>query len=72
LGIILVSACYTDLGCESEREAGYYKDEWQWNKIKENVSFIQQFHSEDDPFIPMEEADFVHKNLGSDYHVYKD
>jgi predicted alpha/beta hydrolase family esterase len=33
-GMILVSACYTDLGVESERKAGYYNRPWQWEKIK--------------------------------------
>ena len=28
LGLVLVSACHTDLGVESEREAGYYSRPW--------------------------------------------
>ena len=37
LGVVLVAACHTDLGCEHEREAGYYDRPWQWDKIKVSV-----------------------------------
>ena len=36
-GCILVSACHTDLGIESERIAGYYSRPWLWNAIKTNA-----------------------------------
>eukprot|EP00472_Partenskyella_glossopodia_P002811 CAMPEP_0197519122 /NCGR_PEP_ID=MMETSP1318-20131121/4387_1 /TAXON_ID=552666 /ORGANISM="Partenskyella glossopodia, Strain RCC365" /LENGTH=134 /DNA_ID=CAMNT_0043069925 /DNA_START=126 /DNA_END=527 /DNA_ORIENTATION=+ len=29
-GLILVSACHTDLGVENERQAGYYSRPWEW------------------------------------------
>ena len=29
LGCVLISACYTDLGIESERLAGYYSRPWK-------------------------------------------
>jgi predicted alpha/beta hydrolase family esterase len=67
LGTILVSACYTDLGMPSERISGYYDEEWQWEKIKSNQKWIVQFHSTDDPLIPVEEARYVHQKLGSEY-----
>mgnify|MGYP002476760699 CR=1 FL=1 len=72
LGVVLVAACHTDLGCEHEREAGYYDRPWQWDKIKENAGWIVQFHSRDDFLIPVEEADHVAKMLGSDYRVFQD
>lgn len=53
-GAILVSACYTDLGCDNEKASGYYSREWQWEKIMMNTGFIVQFHSDNDPFIPLE------------------
>ena len=40
--------------------------------MKENSKWILQFHSEDDPFIPRSEADFVAKQLGSEYTCYED
>jgi len=74
-GVVLVSACWTDLGIASEREAGYYSRPWQWDEIRSNVSpafGIVQFHSSDDPFIPMEEAEYVAKQLGSETHFFDD
>ncbi len=63
-GLVLVSACHTDLGMESEAISGYYprpdgSNQWKWDEIPKNVQWIVQFHSEDDPFIPIEEARFV-------------
>ena len=66
-GIVLVSACHTDLGSANERASGYYSRPWQWNKIAENCGFIVQFHSDDDPFIPLTEARHVAENVKSDY-----
>ena len=70
-GIVLVSACWTDLGEQSEAIAGYYNRPWKWDAIKANTGFITQFHSDDDPFIPLSESDHVADNLGSDYRVLK-
>lgn len=70
LGTILVGAYYTDLGNESEKKSGYFKNPWDWELIKNNQSWIIQFSSTDDPFIPIEEARAVHKNLQTDYHEY--
>lgn len=67
LGSILVSACYTDLGMKSEAISGYYDSSWLWDDIKNNQQWIIQFHSTDDPLIPIEEARFIHKHLQSDY-----
>eukprot|EP00035_Acanthoeca_spectabilis_P027271 m.465973 g.465973 ORF g.465973 m.465973 type:complete len:192 (+) comp24764_c0_seq1:157-732(+) len=67
-GLVLVSACHTDLGSKSERQAGYYSRPWQWEKIKSHSGFILQYHSDDDPFIPIEEAQHVAQNLESEYH----
>lgn len=72
LGAVLLSACHTDLGIESEREAGYYARPWQWEAQRRNAGFILQFHSDDDPFIPREEADFVAQQLRSQYTCFED
>lgn len=72
LGSILVSACYTDLGMESEKISGYYDKPWDWEAIKKNQHWIAQFHSTDDPLIPIEEARFVHQKLDSEYFEYTD
>lgn len=64
-GIVLVSACVTDLGIENERASGYYNRPWEWQKIKSNSEFIAQFGSTDDPFIPWSEQEEVASGLGS-------
>ena len=64
-GMILVSACVTDLGDDNERESGYYSRPWDWKSIVANVgSFIRLFGSTDDPFIPWEEMRQVSEGLG--------
>jgi predicted alpha/beta hydrolase family esterase len=71
-GMVLVSACHTDLGVESERLAGYYNRTWEWEKIKSNADWILQYHSSDDPYIPINEADHVATNLSSEYFKFND
>src|SRR5476649_918323 len=66
-GTVLVAACHTDLGDETEKLSGYYDRPWRWDKIKANQKWIVQFHSTNDPYIPVEEARYVHKMLGSEY-----
>lgn len=66
-GLILVSACHTDLGVENERLSGWYEPEWKWHNIKNNAGFIIQYHSADDRFIPISEAEFVNQALGSQF-----
>ncbi len=42
LGIVLVSACVTDLGDANERASGYYNRPWEWDQLKANTKFISQ------------------------------
>lgn len=72
LGSVLVAACYTDLRMESERLSGYYDHPWDWEKIKQNQQWILQYHSTDDPWIPIEEARFIHEKLNTNYREYTD
>jgi predicted alpha/beta hydrolase family esterase len=72
LGTVLVSAAYTDLGLESEKVSGYFNHPWNWENIKRNQKWIIQFHSDDDPFIPVSEAWFISQKLNSDYHEFED
>lgn len=67
-GSILVGVCYTDLGNDNEKASGYYNHPWYWDKIKANQNWIVQFSSTDDPYIPIEEARFIHEHLDSEYH----
>ena len=58
-GIVVVSACVSDLGDENERNSGYYSRPWDWEAIKNNASIRIQFGSTDDPFIPWPEMQEV-------------
>lgn len=69
-GAIIIGACHTDLGDETERQSNYYTNPWQWDKIKKNAKWIVQMASVDDPFIPINEARFIHEKLGTEYHEY--
>jgi len=69
-GAILVGVCYTDLGMEEEKASGYYDDEWQWTKIKNNADWIIIFASTNDPFIPISEPRFIKNQLRAEYNEY--
>jgi hypothetical protein len=71
-GSVLIGACYTDLGDEDEKASGYYNRPWQWDNIKAHQNWILQFASTDDPWIPIEEARFIHDQLDTDYHEFTD
>jgi len=72
---VLVSATYSDLGDAGERASGYYpqtnsKDgtiidnPYKFDKMKTNCPIWYQFHSNNDPFIPLEEAEQIRDGLG--------
>ncbi|KAL7551356.1 hypothetical protein ACHAWF_014545 [Thalassiosira exigua] len=70
--VILVSATYTDLGDEHERASGYYpqsnenggeSNPYLFEDMKKNCKHFHQFHSDDDPFIPLHEAERIRNGL---------
>ncbi len=71
-GSALVATYHTDLNNPWETKAGYFNRPWDWDAIKKNQKFILQFGSVDDPFVPVEEARFVHEKLGSEYKEFTD
>eukprot|EP00300_Choanocystis_sp_HF-7_P033886 c46322_g1_i1.p1 GENE.c46322_g1_i1~~c46322_g1_i1.p1 ORF type:complete len:206 (+),score=39.09 c46322_g1_i1:3-620(+) len=71
-GAVLVAACYTDLDNDNERASGYYSREWNWETIRNHADWIVQYHSTDDPFIPIDEARHVAQNLRTEYHEFED
>jgi len=71
-GSVLVGACYADLGYESERISGYYDNPWLWDKIKANQEWIAQLSSTDDPYIPIQQAHHIQKNLDAQYLEFTD
>lgn len=69
-GAVLVGVNHTDLGMEKERVSGYYDEEWQWNKIKQNANWIAIFASTDDPYIPVDEPRLIKDKIGAEYYEY--
>lgn len=72
LGSVLVGAYHTDLGMPMEKQSGYFDRPWNWNSIIHNQKWIIQFASVNDPWIPVEEARFVHEKLHTEYHESPD
>lgn len=79
-GVVLVSSTYSDLGDAHERASGYYPQKggngeesnpYLFEVMKSNCKNWNQFHSDDDPFIPLFEAEKIRNGLGlSDtYHM---
>ncbi|KJV92367.1 RBBP9/YdeN family alpha/beta hydrolase [Rickettsia bellii] len=71
LGSVLVGAYHTDLDMEKEKLSGYFSRPWNWEKIRSNQKYISLFASEDDPWIPIDHARYLHKHLNCEYHEYK-
>jgi predicted alpha/beta hydrolase family esterase len=71
-GSVLVGASQSDLGDKTERESGYFNRPWGWRAIRLNQNWIIQFASIDDPFIPIEEARFIRKQLKTEYYEFMD
>jgi len=72
-GCVLVSSCHTDLGDAGEAASGYYPPsggEWKWAEIRANAGGnIVVLHSDNDPFIPLAEAQHVADSLGVQLRV---
>lgn len=70
-GIVLVSATYSDLGDAGERASGYYPqgsgddelNRYKFEDMKRNCKRWIQLHSDDDPFIPLYEAERIRDGL---------
>jgi predicted alpha/beta hydrolase family esterase len=72
LGSVLVSVCHTDLGDAFEAASGYYRDRWNWQRIRDSQQWIGIFHSTDDPLIPIAEARHVAAQLKCSYFEFAD
>ncbi len=70
-GSVLVGPSHTDLGIEKERLSGYFDTPWQWSNIRNNQTWIALFASQDDPFIPVEQARYIHTQLNCEYHEFE-
>jgi predicted alpha/beta hydrolase family esterase len=65
LGTFAIAAHHTDCGFELERRSGFFDGPWDWAAIRRNQRFIVQFHSTDDPLVPVEVAQELHQLSGS-------
>jgi len=72
IGSVLIGAYHTDLDNTMEKQSGYFDRPWNWEAICKNQEWIIQFASLNDPFIPIEQARYVHEKLGTEYHEYSD
>lgn len=72
LGSVLVAAYHSDLNSRIEKMSGYFNRPWEWDKIRANQEWVIQFASTDDPWIPIEEARYIYKQLNTDYHESSD
>jgi len=72
LGSILVGVCHTDLGDSGEAASGYYRDPWQWQRIREHQQWVAIYSSTDDPHIPIKEPRFVAAQLKCSYFEFDD
>ena len=70
LGSVLVSACYTDLGIEVEKQSGYFDLPWNWERIGFNQKWTVLFASQDDKLIPIDEPRHIHQQLNCEYHEF--
>ena len=50
----------------------FVKKEFDWDKIKENCRTFEIFHSDNDPYVPLEKAKDIASRLGIDIIVVKD
>ena len=66
-GVVLVSACHSDLGLASEAISGYYSRPWQWQRISQHAQWIVQLHATNDKLVPVAEGREVARQLGSEY-----
>jgi predicted alpha/beta hydrolase family esterase len=65
LGTFAIAGHHTDCGFELERRSGFFDRPWDWAAIRRNQRFIVQFHSTDDPWVPVEVARELHQLSGS-------
>ena len=54
-----------------KKNSGYFDRAWEWENIRKNQKWISLFASDDDPWIPINEPQFIHQKLNCEYHEYK-
>jgi len=70
LGSVLVGVYHTDLDMAREKASGYFNRDWKWDKIRNNQKWVSIFASQDDPWIPIDQARHIHQYLSCEYHEF--
>lgn len=70
LGLVLVAGFYTELDADVKR-SGFTNRPWDWSSIQKNSQWIIQYHSEDDPYIPIEEARELSRRIDSELYEFE-
>lgn len=60
---ILISPSYTDLGDEMEKQSGLFDKPWDWEAIKKNQKYTALIYSDNDPYIPQDQFEFIARKL---------
>lgn len=63
--LVLIGCHYTDLDDDLEKQAGWFVEPWDWAAIKNNVNEAFVFHSDNDPYIPQEQFEFIGSQIGA-------
>ena len=75
-GVILVSSTFTDLGDTGERASGFYplngetENLYDFEAMRRNCPNWHQFHSDNDCFIPLAEAERIRQGLNLENSQY--
>jgi len=66
---ILVSGFVNNVGIEEIND--FFKEKVDWAKVKSKADKFYIINSDDDPYIPLKEAELLHKKLGGELIIEK-
>ena len=71
--VILVSTLIDEINNEEydSLNKSFIDTSFQWNKIKENCGKVFVFHGDDDPYVPMSQAETISKELDAPLQIIK-
>lgn len=65
----LAAAFSHDLGFEVLKKSNFFRDKFNWEKIKENCSYFEVLTSQNDPYLKIEDGEAVAEKLGVENQV---
>lgn len=68
---ILISGCINNLGNKDfdDLNKSFYSKNFDWSTIKKNSQSIEIFHGDNDPYIPITEAQKLSNKLGCNLKI---